>query len=344
MISFLQNLLRRTPRIVVLVAAASLFSHPAAAQTVTLSGASGPTCTYTSIAVTPNGNFSVTCAATQTTPGAAGTFSLNAPGQLNTGTSGAVSVSRSGGATGAYSVTVSLSANPAGTCTLSGSALSFPDGSASSTPGSLTLTAVSAGTCTLTIGAPTGSGGTSPTVGTSSATVSIVTASTPPPPSAGCPAGYVEPGDLIFTDLGISGHGNTIALKSGQVGATALPTIQGNVNSGQIIMTESSTGPVGAVTVELSISKCRGYIPTGSATAAGNPGGGACYYKSNVATTSSLLWAIRPIPGVDSGSLEGYGVCAAMDNAPYFFNVRYNYAQCFYGTCSYIVEWYNGWF
>src|SRR5262249_25540487 len=157
------------------LAVAALSAGTAFAQTFTCSN---PT-------ITPNNSFTITCNP-QAAPvaGAGGTFTLGGPASLTTGTSGSVTINRSGGTTGTYSLTATAS----GAC--SGSAApTFAENGGTST--SFTVTAGgSAGTCTVALGSlqlTAGSPSPGATLGSNLTIAVNAPAPPPPPPVAGCP-------------------------------------------------------------------------------------------------------------------------------------------------------------
>jgi len=118
------TLLRRTAVALGAIAATTVIGQ-ATAQSITLSGATGNTCTYSAMTVNPSGNFTVTC----TSSSSPGVFSLTAPTSLaisSTSTSGQVRINRSGGSTGAAEVGFTLSGT--NNCTSADSSVSFADG------------------------------------------------------------------------------------------------------------------------------------------------------------------------------------------------------------------------
>src|SRR5258706_6697145 len=216
-----QTFLRRTAAVIT-AAATFLIADTAAAQTITLSGATN-SCTYTSMSVQPNGNFVVTCtSSTPPTPGAAGAFSLSsATLTIQAGTSGQLTVNRSVGNTDAWNVPYTVGG--AGCTAASGNAF-FAAGS--STAVTISVAAVTANsTCTVGLTTPVISGSattgaTAPTLGISSATITV-TAVPPPPPPGTCPT---PPTTMQTGDLGLQGATQRPQMISGQVISFPLPT------------------------------------------------------------------------------------------------------------------------
>jgi hypothetical protein len=312
------NLLRRTAAVFSAVAAICIAAPAAAQGTVSLS--SGGSCTYSGMSIAPNGNVVVTCQTTAA--GQPGSLSLNGPTSLTVGSSGSVSVSRSGGGTGATNVAISAS----GGCTLSTSSVAFGDNDQAVK--ALTVTAPSsAGSCTIAIS----SSGPATLGSPSSLTIAVTSATTQPPPSTGnCPA---VPGDAQATTL-VKGGRNFLKLGPSQIGYAPLPSTASNWSSGQIKLSETSNSPDPAVT-EISISKCPGVIDT-------TPG---CYARSPFKNLNDLTWMERPSQGVDNPTTAAaFGICyAAASQGQWYVNVRYTYNGCsLAGGCAFNISWSDG--
>jgi len=323
----LLNLLRRTST--ACVALAALSAGTTFAQTAFT--CSNPT-------ITPSNSFTITCSPASTTPpaaGAAGTFSLSAPGSLTTGQGSSVTVSRNGGATGGYTASVTTS----GACTGGGS-VGFADNSQTATPSSsVAITAgASAGSCTVTLGlsGPTGTTpGTGASIAGSPAIVAVnAPAAPPPPPAAGCPS---DTSSLVtLRSNTTAGTASPVNLPSGAIGSFALPTLASGHNSGLLQITESSQSPNGGVTIELTMSKCKGEI---------NPNAGACYYTSRLTNFNSLQWLTSPSLTLAPALVDAFGICRAYSSeGQWYANVRWTYSACNAGAnnCGFTVTWYDG--
>jgi hypothetical protein len=143
------TLFRRTAAVLGAIAATTVIG-PATAQTITLSGASGNTCTYSTMSVNPSGNFTVTCTSS-TSPG---TFALAAVTSLSTSstsTSTQIRILRSGGTAGTVTVPFTTSGAACGTA----QTVSPVEFAAGDTAQPIILqTASTPGTCRVSIQAP----------------------------------------------------------------------------------------------------------------------------------------------------------------------------------------------
>jgi hypothetical protein len=313
------NLLRRTAAVFSAVAAFCIAAPAAAQGTVSLS--SGGSCTYSGMSIAPNGNVVVTCQST--IPGAPGTISLSGPSSVAMNSSGAMSVNRPGGFTGATNVAISVN----GGCGISTSSVAFADGDQAPKPFTLN-TPGGPGACTVAISV---SGAAA--LGAPSSMTVTVTAATQPDPvvnNGNCPA---VPGDAQATTL-VKGGRNFLKLAPNQIGYAPLPSTAGNWASGQIKLSETSNSPDPATT-EISISKCPGVIVT-------TPG---CYAKSPFKNLNDLTWMERPSQGVDNPTTAAaFGICyAAASQGPWYVNVRYVYNGCsLAGGCAFNISWSDG--
>ena len=141
---------------------AALLSLPTHALTVTLSGATGNTCTYTNIAVAPGGDVTVTCSGGAAVPGTLAFSSANY--SVEAGASVNAAITRTGGSSGTVGATVTAS----GACTVPNGAVSMGAGVTSAT---VAVTGGGTpGSCTLTLGSATGGADIG---GQSSATVTV---------------------------------------------------------------------------------------------------------------------------------------------------------------------------
>lgn len=314
------NLLRRT-FVACLTLAATALSGNAFAQTFTCSN---PT-------ITPNNSFTITCNP-QSAPvaGAAGTFSVSGPASLTVSTSGTITISRSGGSTGAYSVAW----NATGQCTGSGTA-SFADGSTASVNGTVSAGA-SQGSCSVALAQPVFVSGTQGTGASSGAAwpISITAGSNPnPQPQPGnCPA-------ATYTDVTLSNNGSSsaitlIRMTSGTIGTFALPNTNPGHRSAAFYPGTTSTSPAGG-TLEVTISKCKGEI---------NPSAGACYMRTQTFDGSGIFWVSVPV-AYDDATLTSWGMCNAQASAgPWYVNVKYTFSSCSFGSaCGYSWSWYDAW-
>lgn len=161
-----QTLIRRTAAALSAIAALTV-PGLATAQVVTLTGASGSSCTYSQMTVLPNGNVGVVCVPSSSP----GVFTLTAPPSLSTGsqsTSSQVRINRTGGSTG--DVTIGFSLTGANLCTsATPTPVTFLDTDAS--PKSIIIdTGATTGACVVTLLTPSGGSLGSP----SSKSISVV--------------------------------------------------------------------------------------------------------------------------------------------------------------------------
>jgi hypothetical protein len=124
----------------------------ATAQTVTLTGASGSSCTYSQMTVLPNGNVAVTCSSVANP----GTFTLTAPTSLPVSsqtTATQVRINRAGGSAGDVTIGFSLSGTN-GCTSATGTPITFVDGDVTAKPIIIDTTATTPGTCIVTLLSP----------------------------------------------------------------------------------------------------------------------------------------------------------------------------------------------
>jgi hypothetical protein len=157
------------------------------------------------------------------------------------------------------------------------------------------------------------------------------------PPAAGCPAvgTYTDLVDYPKT----SGPATTIRLASGTIAVFPMPNVNPGHNSGQMWITDNVVSANGSFGLDVMISKCKGYIPT---TDADKATAGSCYYHSNIASYNEVDW----FGGVNTNNypLSAMGFCPAIQGSgQYYFNFKYTYQTCNYGTCGQVFTWYDGW-
>jgi hypothetical protein len=307
----------------------------ALAATALAPGAFAQSFTCSNPTVTPNNSFTITCNPATVTAGAAGTFSVSGPSSLQVSTSGTITISRSGGQTGAFNVAW----NTAGQCTGSGTA-TFADGTTASATGTVTAAAaVGSGSCTVSLGQPVFVSGAQGTGATSGAAwpITITTASSPSQPSqpsqpAGCPAATFSA--ITLANNGASGPWTFIQLAANSVGSFSLPSVNAGHYSGVIYPGVVSLSPSGGNLVEATISKCKGEI---------NPNAGACYMKTQTVDGSSISWVGIATP-YNAATLDALGFCnAPSSTGPWYVNVRYQYQTCTGGACGYQWWWLDSW-
>jgi hypothetical protein len=318
------QLLRRT--LAVLGAGLALAaSLPAAAQgTVTLSGATGNTCSYTEMKVAPNGTITVSC--TGIVSPQVANFTVE-PGTITTApdSSGSV-ILRRGGATGLGPLTAQLTISATnGACDTGTLALPFAEGQTYSWP----YTLHTSGTCTISLAA------TSPNTG---GQYSITIASTPPPVGTvpGCDAPAVG---SLARSLDFNQAPDQLRMKSGVI--AYYPVVSASNGNASVEFTQGQQpNTPGQATTEFSVSTCPGVIKTDVPD---------CYYKSGASQVNSnkitIYTKTKPEWGWnDQTSMTGYGCLAYNASAPstqWYVNVRWTYPVCVWGenNCGFSMQW-----
>lgn len=148
-----------------------------------------------------------------------------------------------------------------------------------------------------------------------------------PPPPAGLPEFSLPDG---------YGHPIAVRLASGQVGTMPLPLIPDDHASDQLSFGESAGGAntPSPVTVEISVSRCRGVIDDDTAN--------FCNLRSMNGSYNSLVYVGRPYMTLDDAmSVNARGYCwAPSSEGPWFVNMRWTYTECAFGasTCGFMVQ------
>jgi hypothetical protein len=313
------NLLRRTISIAGAVLALA-FAGTAPAAQIVLSGQSQlGTCSFSGqLTVNPDGSLTVTCSGGTT----GAVFTLLAPAQLNINTTGntQTTVSRSGGS-GALSVNYNITG--AG-CTNTGGTLQFPDAASPPQPISIT-TAGAPGACVVAI--TPSSGIATP----SSASINVVD------PNAGsgggvqgCPTS--DPNALAVNVRFNNWLGQTQL--SGLIGYTTVPvplqTSKASVMYDQSIGTTTAS----AMRTEISVSKCPGVIDSSVPQ---------CYLSSDNTLDNRLTIYTKPVFNWNSqAALGSRGCWAPASEGPWYLNYRWTYSGCAYGSCGFVMQWFNG--
>ena len=122
-------------------------------------------------------------------------------------------------------------------------------------------------------------------------------------------------------------------MASGTIYSSPLPRVTERI-SGSVKLGETTVSPQTMQSIEMSISKCKGEIKAVQ---------GGCYLKSPQGGFNSLTWTQSSIPGISDADGQAMGVCyAKLEEGPWYFNLRYTYSQCHYGTCGYVLQWNYG--
>ena len=346
------HLLRRT--LAALAVASGLgFAVEAAAQgTVTLTGASGPSCSYSAMSITPNGNVNVTCGTTQPPPPPpppppAGTFSLS-PATLNAAPSSnaTLTITRNNIPSGSYNVYWELSGTGCAASQPMPAVVTFVDGGPATINILVGVSATIGNTCTAKVHVVEPLGGAaaaSPASGQNVSTITVanVTQPPPPPPPTGCPTGFVAPEDMVVAQFGGQGNLKTQLLKSGQVVSFEVPNVGGNWSSSTLTMSEIANSPQ-PVTIEMSVNTCAGMIEADTGT-------NACHLKTQFGHNNKVQLLTKPYGGLNENTppatLYSYGLCwAGTTNKKYYLNVRWTYPVCQWGTgaCGYNFQYNPG--
>ncbi|HWH39121.1 MAG TPA: hypothetical protein VNU21_04735 [Usitatibacter sp.] len=327
------RLLRRTAMAV--AAAVGLFASLATeAAVVTLSGANGSTCSYSTMSITPDGNVTVQCSGTTAPPpsntGDAGAFSIAAnQGLANVGDQPTLTITRSVGSSGSVNVPYSLTGSG---CTNGSGNASFADGAGSYSFG---VPMVAAGTCTVSLGTPTTAAAvaTGPRVGSpSSATVSVQSPQ-PAPGAAGCAA---PPADMLTASFKSIGAVLLQMQKSGQVVSIPLPEVVSGFHSGQLVISESAGGAFTPqpVSLNVTISKCPGVVDTDQSN--------SCNIVTTNGNYNAVTWFAAPYSSIqDPPSAQRYGFCwAPRSEGQWYMNARWNYSSCAFGAavCGFAIQ------
>lgn len=337
------HLLRRTFAAAAVIGGLGFAAAAHAQGTVTLSGASSNSCSYSAMSITPNGNVTVTCSGQQPPPPPpqGETFAMSVA-SMAASVGGIVNweVVRSGPSGTTFgATTVSFTYSGSG-CALSGA---FPVAFAANQMRSpISAPMAGDGICTATLSPPA-----SPAVlGTPSSTVITVgtggNPNQPPPLLAGCPTGYTAPTGMTSVTFG--GPGNLIhqRQKSAQVVSIQLPTLPADWPTGQVTFSEDATTPgmPGAV-LELSINTCAGLIESDY--------GNVCNVKSQLLHNNSITWLGRAFGGITETTptnvLSANNLCwAGSAGKQYYLNARWTFPNCAYGEagCGFNIQWNQG--
>lgn len=346
MSSFQLHLLRRTA---VALAAMAGFSVAATSQAavITLTGATGTSCSYSSMSVAPDGSFNVTCTGgttttptTPTTPSCQTTNTCKSGGVFTFSQSTASApanaqlalfINRSGATAGIGQVQVPITFT--GSCTYNGApqvTATFADGQ--NVLGFYADTGA-AGTCSVGFGAPSMVSGTVDNPPTASGTVAVTVgngggSTVPPPPPGTCPTGFTAPSDMLQMTLGGLGNPLFAMAHSGQVVSIPLPDHSSlGVASGSLMFGESAGGAYTPqpVTLMISINKCPGYIDPDQSN--------HCNITSTQGNYNSLTWLFKGYGSLNNyATVNARGYCWAGDGGPYYINTKWTYQQCAFGA------------
>lgn len=331
--------LRRT--FVLLGAALALATGtPAMAQgKVTLSGASGNSCDYTEMKVTPNGNITVTCGTANQNVANFALSHASASNQfvLPPNTASAATVTRTGGpVTEALMVSYNVSGSG---CASAGGGIQMLVNTSQTIP----FTVGAAGTsCVVTIGVTGGGGHTA-----SPHTITFTAATSGgggPPVSGDCPAIPTSSvaGNTVINDFQSVDNRRSSSPGSGSI--LYYPVPPSNTASVKVTFDQGQTGASPAGLTEFQVSPCPGvWNPAGHTIAA------QCRYgPSDTPNNVMTIWT-APATSSQGTSVQGQGdlqyLCyAPIGSRPYYVNVRYTYVcpaeiVSGYGGCGFSMKW-----
>lgn len=321
------NLLRRTFAVFGLLGALAVSATSAIAQTAVLSGATGNSCTYSQMTVTPNGSITITCTGTTNPPPNTPTanFALTGPASMVTNSRDYVTVTRSG--TSPDTLTLRLSVSGGG-CNNGYADLTF---AATDPPMQVPIITYGDGTCTVSLTPPAGGHTVNP--GSLSITVGNGGPVVPPPPvgNGNCPAPATG---SIARSLAF-GPVDQLRMKSGVIAYyPVIPQPDMQYTSVQMTQGQQPNTPGQAVT-EFSVSQCAGVIDTSVA---------GCYYKSGGINSNNIVIYTRPKPewGWNTqADVAAYGCLADASKGTWYVNVRWTYPTCVWGenNCGFSMQW-----
>lgn len=341
---FNSRLLRRTAVVLAAVAGFAISMHAPTAlaqnkNTVTLNG-------NCDITINPDGSFNVTCTqgstqvktCTQTnTCTNAGTFSFT-QSTASSPVNGQVAlfIQRTGNTSGTDG-SVNVPINFTGACFWGANQSTV---TATFAPGQNLLgfyatAGATDGTCSINLGAPTMASGTTdypPTVSGPAIALTVGTGGNGTGSAAGCPTGFVAPSDLQTSVFPAIGNPSLVSGHSNQITSLQLPTTQVPSVSGAFSLTEATAVYTPSpVTINISISKCKGFIDTSDYT-------NRCNLTSQNGSYTSMSWFSGPsiAAGVtDAATANAHGSCwAPASDGPYWVNMRWSYSSCASGVVS----------
>ena len=308
---------------------------PAMAQKVTLTGATGNSCDYTEMKVTPNGNITVTCGGTVNNPTGA-TFVLShdlSSTSIPPNTSGTAKVTRNGGPAG-ESLLVTYDVRGTG-CSTSSGGIMLNAGQVQTIPFSVGAAGT---TCVITIGA-TGTGHTA-----SPYTLTFTAQTSTQPPVGDCPAIPTSSvaGNTVVNDFQSVDNRRSSSPGSGSI--LYYPVPPSNTASVKVTFDQGQTGASPAGLTEFQVSPCPGvWNPPGHTIAS------QCRYGPS--DTPNNVMTIWTVPAMSSqGTLvQGQGdlqyLCfAPIGTRPHYINVRHTYncpneITVGYGGCGHSMKW-----
>jgi len=326
------SLLRRTLAVLGAFAALAV-GGPVAAQTITLSGTTGNSCSFSTMTVSSTGNVTVNCGGGTTNPPPQGVaiFAVSGPTTIAPSTTDSTN----------YKVTRTDTSGPAESVafgyTIDGTGCVF----ASWGPYWLTagqsyvfpVTSNASGNCTVSLTIQEGHQG-------NPKTMSINVAGSPPvdpPPVGNCPA--AETGSFAGT-MPTFGYVDQLRMASGQI---AYYPVAAAPNPARSVVVEVTQGqqpnqPSNYSATEFSVSKCPGRMDQQEST--------QCYYKSGQINNNKIVIYTEALPQygwIDQTTIGDRGCFAPAANGQYYVNVRWTYGSCPWTTgCGFSMQWAEG--
>ena len=351
------NIISSLRRALLAVGAASalLAGAPSVAQTITLSGATTATCTWSAFTMQPNGSISVTCGTgtvQQPPPDPnIATFTLTGPSSVQINTYPTYKVTRTGGPA-TEKIAFGYGVTGVG-CGWMSQGPFWLDKDQSMDLG---VFPIAIGTCLITFGPQEGHNAV-PT----SKQMSISVTSTDPGPVPGpitnpytdwskaipvvqgCPAAasnarlrVFQWGDVMrVPTLPEMVHLNS-GMDSGEVMAIELPASPSGRASVTLTQTQGSATPA-RPTMDLTVSRCPGVIEE-------NLPQPTCFARTTFQNYHSITAYIRPLPGKPSQSDYFDGCLAPVTQEKYYVNIRWTFASCPLGprACGFSLQWAEG--
>lgn len=340
----ISTLLRRA--LVVLGAASALVAGGhAAAQTITLSGSTSATCTWTNFSMQPNGAISVTCGGGTIPPvddPNIATFTVAGPNSVSVGGSPVFTVTRTAGP--ASSVAFGYTVSGAGCGWVSDG----PFFLAKNESKVLGVYPVAVGSCLIKLVVQDGHK-MAPTSG--EFTFQVNNGVNPPPPSAdwsqpvpvitGCPTAPTSSrlralawGDVMRAPTITGQEYLNSSMASGQVMAIKIPQSPSGRPGVTLTQGQGTVAPP-QPTMELSVSRCPGVMETNLSP--------LCYARSTFANYHAITAYNRLPPGKSQAEIFD-GCFAPSDQEQYYVNIRWTFNSCPFGTgvCAFTLQWAEG--
>jgi hypothetical protein len=329
--------------------AALLAGAPSAAQTITLSGSTSATCTWSAFTMQPNGAISVTCSSGSVGPDPnVATFTLTGPSSVVINTYPDYRIKRTGGPAG-QTVLFSYAVTGVGCGWMS----QGPFALAINEEKALGVFPVALGACRISFGVQEGHSALPATKEMNITVVSSIQEPPPPPPPdewsqpvpvvVGCPAAPVSSrlrkldwgSKLSATPFPGQEHLHS-GMNSGEVMAIKIPQSPTGRASVTLAQTPGSATPA-APTMDLTISRCPGVIEE-------NLPQPVCFNRTTFSQFHAVTAYNRALPGKPAQSDYYDGCLIPSTTEQYYVNVRWTFASCPWGDkkCGFSLQWDEG--